>query len=254
VPGPAGRRGARQAPKNLPLILYPHGGPLFVQDTEGWDRDVQFLASRGYAVLQMNFRGSGGAGSKFREAGSGEWGGKMLDDITDAAMWAAQEGVADAKRVCIFGASYGGYAALMGAATRPDLFRCAISYAGVTDLESMYDTTIVGDGWTAQRSSESMVYLTHTLGERRDPEFLRKQSPVYNAANINCPVFIAHGRQDFVVQINNAHRMRDALQSAHKVVDYLEKPDEGHGFRNEQNLIELFTRIEQFLQKYNPAD
>ena len=246
---PAGR-----APQNLPLILYPHGGPMFVQDTEGWDRDVQFLASRGYAVLQMNFRGSGGAGSKFREAGNREWGGKMLDDITDAALWAAQQGIADAKRVCIFGASYGGYAALMGAATRPDLFRCAISYAGVTDLESMYDTTIVGDGWVAQRSSESMVYLTHTLGERRDAEFLRKQSPVYNAANINCPVLIAHGRQDVVVQINNAHRMRDALESAHKVVEYLEKPDEGHGFHDEQNLIELATRIEQFLQKYNPPD
>jgi dipeptidyl aminopeptidase/acylaminoacyl peptidase len=142
----------------------------------------------------------------------------------------------------------------MGAATRPDLFRCAISYAGVTDLESMYDTAVVGDGWTAQRSSESMVYLTHTLGERRDTEFLRKQSPVYNAANINCPVFIAHGRLDVVVQINNAHRMRDALQDAHKVVDYLEKPEEGHGFHYEQNVIELYTRIEQFLQKYNPPD
>jgi len=241
-------------PKKLPLIVYPHGGPLAVRDTEEWNPDVQFLANRGYAVLQMNFRGSGGSGSKFREAGNREWGGKMLDDITDAVMWAVEQGVADPKRVCIFGASYGGYAALMDAATHPELFRCAISYAGVSDLESVFAAEIVGDGWTVQRSPEELAFLARTLGDRRDTAFLREHSPLYNASKIACPVFIAHGRQDYVVPVSQARQMREALKKANKTVEYLEKPDDGHGFHIERNRVELFTQIDAFLRKYNPAD
>jgi dipeptidyl aminopeptidase/acylaminoacyl peptidase len=240
--------------KGLPLVVYPHGGPLAVRDTEDWNPDVQFLANRGYAVLQMNFRGSGGSGSKFREAGNREWGGRMLDDITDGVMWAVEQGVADPKRVCIFGASYGGYAALMDAAVHPEMFRCAISYSGVTNLESVFDAQIVGEGWTVPRSPEELAFLTRTLGDRRDSDFLREHSPVYNASKIACPVFIAHGRQDFVVPVSQARQMREALKKANKTVEYLEKPDDGHGFHNEQNQIELFTRIDAFLKKYNPAD
>ena len=121
--------------KKLPLIVYPHGGPYAVRDIDGFNPDSQFFASRGYAVLQMNFRGSGGYGTHFREAGSREWGGKMQDDVTDAVKSAVGEGIADAGRVCIFGASYGGYAALMGVVREPDLYRCTVGYAGVYDLD-----------------------------------------------------------------------------------------------------------------------
>jgi dipeptidyl aminopeptidase/acylaminoacyl peptidase len=242
-----------KAPQHLPLIVDPHGGPT-ARDTGGWDPDVQFFASRGYAVLQMNFRGSYGSGTKFREAGNREWGGKMLDDVVDAVAWAEEQGIADPKRVCIFGASYGGYAALMAAATRPDMFRCAISYAGVTDLESVFQPSIVGEGWVAERPPEQIVMLTRVIGDRRDADFLREHSPVYNAAKIECPVFIAHGRQDSIVSVKDARRMRDALQKAGKKVEYVEKPDEGHGFANEENRIDLFTRIDAFLKKHDPAD
>jgi len=181
-----------KAPKSLPLIVFPHGGPYAVRDVGRFDRDAQFLASRGYAVLQMNFRGSGGYGTKFREAGNREWGGKMQDDVTDAVKWAVSEGIADANRVCIFGASYGGYAALMGAATTPELYRCAISYAGVSDLETMFQSRIIGRQGGRDRTPEELDFMRRVVGDKRDAAWLRERSPVTNAARIRCPVFIAH--------------------------------------------------------------
>ena len=241
-------------PKKLPLIVYPHGGPYAIREIGTWDPDAQFLASRGYAVLQMNFRGSGGYGTKFRAAGYREWGGKMQDDVTDAVQWAVNSGVADAERVCIFGASYGGYAALMGAAMTPELYKCAISYSGVTDLVTLFQPRVAVAGFHSDRSPEEIEYWNRVMGDRRDTTYLRERSPVANAAKIRAPVFIAHGEQDLIVPFANATDMRDALVQAHKTVEFFSRPDEGHGFDQEANQIALFTQIEQFLQKYNPAD
>jgi len=240
--------------KKLPLIVYPHGGPYAVRDTAGWDADAQFLASRGYAVLQMNFRGSGGYGSTFREAGNREWGGKMQDDVTDAVQWAVTSGVADANRVCLLGASYGGYVALMGAVTTPELYKCAVSISGVTDLETMFQPRIVGTSIFRDRTPEELTFISKVVGDKRDSAYLRERSPVANAAKIRAPIFIAHGEQDLIVPFGNATQMRDALVQAHKTVEFFSRPDEEHGFAQEANQIALLTQIEQFLQKYNPAD
>jgi dipeptidyl aminopeptidase/acylaminoacyl peptidase len=241
-------------PKKLPLIVFPHGGPYAVRDVATFDRDAQFFASRGYAVLQMNFRGSGGYGTKFREAGNREWGGKMQDDVTDGVKWAVSEGIADANRVCIFGASYGGYAALMGAATTPELYRCAISYVGVTDLETMFQPRIIGRSGMRDRTPEELEFIRRVVGDRREAAWLTARSPVSHAAQIACPVFIAHGERDLVVPFSNAQAMRAALEREHKTVEFFSRPDEAHGFVQDANEIALFTRIAAFLKKYNPPD
>jgi dipeptidyl aminopeptidase/acylaminoacyl peptidase len=243
-----------KAPKKLPLIVYPHGGPYAVRDIDGFDPYAQFFASRGYAVLQMNFRGSGGYGTKFLEAGAREWGGKMQDDVTDAVKWAVSQGVADEGRVCIFGASYGGYAALMGAAMTPDIYRCVISYAGVTDLESMFQPRIMGRIGYRDRAPEEIVFLNRMIGDRKDAEYLHERSPAWNAAKIRAPVFIAHGELDMVVPFSNAQAMKSALEREHKPVEFFSRTDEGHGFEQEANEIALFTQVETFLRKYNPPD
>lgn len=241
-------------PKNLPLIVLPHGGPYAVRDVGRFDRDAQFLASRGYAVVQMNFRGSGGYGTQFREAGNREWGGKMQDDVTDAVKWAVSEGIADAKRVCIFGASYGGYAALMGAATTPEVYKCAISYAGVSDLETMFQPRVIGREGMRDRTPEELDFMRRVVGDKRDAAWLRERSPVANAAKIRCPVFIAHGERDLIVPFSNAQAMRAALEREHKTVEFFSRSDEAHGFIQGANEIALFSRIEAFLKKYNPPD
>jgi dipeptidyl aminopeptidase/acylaminoacyl peptidase len=241
-------------PKNLPLIVYPHGGPYAVRDTSGFDRDAQFFASRGYAVVQMNFRGSGGYGTKFREAGNRQWGGKMQDDVTDAVKWAVSEGIADGNRVCIFGASYGGYAALMGAATTPELYKCAISYAGVSDLETMFIPRIISRLGMRDRTPEELEFINRVVGDKRDAAYLRERSPVNNAAKIRCPVFIAHGERDLIVPFSNAQDMRAALEREHKKVEFFSRTDEAHGFIRDVNEIALFTHIDAFLRRYNPVE
>lgn len=243
-----------KAPKKLPLIVNPHGGPYAVRSVDGFDPDAQFFASRGYAVLQMNFRGSGGYGTKFLEAGAREWGGKMQDDVTDAVKWAISEGIADETRVCIFGASYGGYAALMGAVMTPELYKCVIAYAGVTDLESMFQPRVMGRIGYRDRTPEEIVFINRWVGDHKDADFLHERSPAWNAAKIRAPVFLAHGELDLVVPFNNAQAMRAALEREHKSFEFFSRPDEGHGFDQEANEIALFTQIEAFLKKYNPAD
>ncbi|HEY1283973.1 MAG TPA: S9 family peptidase [Steroidobacteraceae bacterium] len=243
-----------KAPKRLPLIVYPHGGPYAVRDVDGFNADVQFFASRGYAVLQMNFRGSGGYGTRFLEAGTREWGGKMQDDVTDGLKWAVAEGIADEARVCIFGASYGGYAALMGAALAPELYKCVISYAGVTDLESMFQPRIIGRIGYRDRTPEELVFISRVVGDRKDADYLHERSPAWNAAKIRAPVFIAHGELDPIVPFSNAQSMKSALEREHKTFEFFSRPDEGHGFEQEANEIALFTQIEAFLKKYDPTD
>lgn len=246
---PAGREA-----KNLPLIVYPHGGPFEVRDTDRWDPDVQFFASRGYAVLQINFRGSGGYGAAFTAAGYGEMGGKMQDDITDGAEWAIKEGIVDRSRIAIYGSSYGGYAALMGLITTPDLYRCGISYSGLSDLTEIFNGLVIANSLQRERSREELTFWAKTIGHRDDSAYLRSHSPIYNVEKIRAPVFIAHGVDDMVIPYRTATALRDALKSASKPVEFFSRPDEAHGFFKETNNVALFTQIDQFLQQCNPAN
>jgi dipeptidyl aminopeptidase/acylaminoacyl peptidase len=222
-----------------PMIVLPHGGPHGVRDSWEFDPEVQLLASRGYAVLQVNFRGSGGYGMDFQTAGYGEWGGKMLDDIADATRWAIEQKIAPADRICIYGASYGGFAALMGAAREPDLYRCAIGYAGVYDLPLLWESGDTPD------SRMGRAFLERVLGT--DVAKLRAQSPVYNVQNIKAPVLLIHGKVDGRADYEHAKRMRAALEQNHKKFEWLALGGEGHGVYDENTRREVYERILQFL-------
>lgn len=243
-----------RAAEKLPLIVYPHGGPHGVRDYARFDPTVQFLASRGYAVLQVNFRGSGGFGLEFQKAGHREWGQKMQDDLADGVAWAVKEGIADPERVGIYGASYGGYAAMMGLVRHPELYRIGMTFAGVSDLEGMFDETIRSRGWYRRRSRDELRYWEDVIGSRRDVEALRALSPLHNVDAIRVPVFIAHGRMDFVVEYDQATRLHEALKRRGATVDFLGVADDGHGFVLEENRIELLRRMERFLATHMPSD
>lgn len=243
-----------RAAEKLPLIVYPHGGPHGVRDYARFDPTVQFLASRGYAVLQVNFRGSGGFGLEFQKAGHREWGQKMQDDLADGVAWAVKEGIADPERVGIYGASYGGYAAMMGLVRHPELYRIGMTFAGVSDLEGMFDETIRSRGWYRRRSRDELRYWEDVIGSRRDVEVLRALSPLHNVDAIRVPVFIAHGRMDFVVEYDQATRLHEALKRRGATVDFLGVADDGHGFVLEENRIELLRRMERFLATHMPSD
>jgi dipeptidyl aminopeptidase/acylaminoacyl peptidase len=222
-----------------PMVVLPHGGPHGVRDSWEFDPEVQLLASRGYAVLQVNFRGSGGYGADFESAGYGQWGAKMQDDLTDATRWAIEHKIAPADRICIYGASYGGFAALMGAAREPDLYRCAIGYAGVYDLQLMWESGDTPD------SEFGRSYLERVIGT--DPAKLRAQSPVYNAQNIKAPVLLIHGKVDGRADYEHAKRMRAALEQNSKKFEWLALGGEGHGVYDEDSRREVYERILQFL-------
>jgi len=222
-----------------PLVVLPHGGPHGVRDTWLWEPWSQLLASHGYAVLQINFRGSGGYGQTFQAAGYRQWGGLMIDDLIDATRWAATEGHADGKRACILGASYGGYAALMSAVRAPELYRCAISYVGLSDLNLMYTR---GD---IRRSEYGETYLQRAIG--KDRAQLDEYSPVNHADTLQAAVMLIHGGEDLRVPIVHAQRMRNALEKAGKSVEWLVKPNEAHGFYRQAHRAELYQRVLDFL-------
>ena len=222
-----------------PMVVLVHGGPHGIRDFWGFNAEAQLLASRGYHVLQVNFRGSGGYGTAYLKAGFGEWGGLMQDDLTDATRWAIQSGIADENRVCIFGASYGGYAALTGAAKEPDLYRCAIGYAGIYDLSIMEK---VGD---VRRRRFGLHYMRQVLGD--DPNVRQQRSPVYQADDIKAAVMLVHGGADRRAPLEHAQRMRDALQEAAKPVEWFVKGDQGHGFIGDEARRDLYERILAFL-------
>jgi dipeptidyl aminopeptidase/acylaminoacyl peptidase len=223
-----------------PLIVLPHGGPHGVADRWGFDSDVQFLANRGFAVLQVNFRGSGGAGKRFEAAGYRRWGTAMIDDIVDATRWAAEQPEIDAGRMCIFGASYGGFAALAAVTREPDLFRCAVGYVGIYDLSLMHE---VGDvTWLPG----GKPYMDRVLGTDRAE--LIAQSPVHNAARIKVPVYIAHGGDDKRAPMAHARALRAALQAAGVPHVWQVEHGEGHGFYGEENRIELYDAIVAFVR------
>ncbi|KQR11278.1 S9 family peptidase [Xanthomonas sp. Leaf148] len=228
-----------QAGKPLPLIVMPHGGPFGIFDKWEFDDDTQLLAAAGYAVLRVNYRGSANYGYAFTQAGAKEWGGRMQDDVTDATRWAIGEGIADASRICIYGASYGGYAALMGVAKEPALYRCAAGYVGVYDLDMMARDTGRSARWAKN-------WTVDWLGAR---DTLAARSPVTLARQIKVPVFLAAGGKDERAPIEHTKAMERALKGAGVPVESLYFPNEGHGFYTEAHRREYYTRLLAFLSK-----
>ena len=226
--------------KGLPLVVMPHGGPYGIYDRWSFDDDAQLLASAGYGVLQVNFRGSGNRGRDFEAAGARQWGGAMQDDVTDATLWAVAQGIADPARICIYGASYGGYAALMGVAKEPSLYRCAVGYIGVYDLPMMHTT---GD---VQRRGSGETYLREWIGERA---VLGAVSPTRMADRIKVPVFLAAGGEDERAPIEHSRQMEKALKAAGVPVETLYYPTEGHGFYQERNRKEFYEKLLAFLSR-----
>lgn len=227
--------------KNLPMVVLPHGGPFGIRESWNFDDDSQMLAAAGYAVLQLDFRGSGGYGRAFTDAGAGEWGGKMQDDLTDATRWAIQQGIADKDRICIYGASYGAYAALMGVAKEQGLYKCAAGYVGVYDLPAMFKT---GD---IQRRGSGETYLREWIG---DPAKLAAVSPNRLADRIKVPVFLAAGGEDERAPIEHSKGMERALIKAGTPVETLYYDTEGHGFYTQEHQREYYTRLLAFLSRH----
>lgn len=227
--------------KNLPTVIMPHGGP-HARDYWGYDPQVQMLANAGYAVVQVNFRGSTGYGENFIKAGYGNWGTKIQDDILLATSYVVQQGVADKDKLCIFGVSFGGYSALQSAIKSPDTFKCSIGYAGVYDLEMLYNE---GDIKTARWGD---AYLDKTLGT--DKAVQRAQSPVHHVNKLKAPVLIIHGEDDERAPIDHAEVLKEALDEANHPYEWLVKDKEGHGFYKEENILEANRAILSFLGKH----
>lgn len=228
--------------KNLPMVVYPHGGPHGPYDQWRYDPLIQILVNRGYAVLQVNFRGSGGYGSDFMESGYRKWGREMQDDVTDATLWAVQQGIADNGRICILGGSYGGYATLQGVVREPDLYQCAIGIAGVYSLPMFRKK----GGYRRNRAA-SKVFLDKIVGE--DQAELKAYSPAYNVDRIKAALFIIHGSKDARVPVEQAEFLRDQLDAIGKPYKWLVKP-EGHGFTQVDNRIDQYDQMLKFLDRH----
>lgn len=230
--------------KNLPLIVHPHGGPFGVRDSWGYDTDCQFLASRGYAVLQPNYRGSGGYGREFIDRGRHQWGRAMQDDLTDGVKWAIAEGIADPARIAIYGASYGGYAALMGVMLTPDLYACAVNYVGAADLE----ITFKQRGEDAWRTGDEFSYQREWVGPTR--EYRDATSALNHVERIKVPTLHAYGAEDPRVKINHWSRLEPLLQKHGKNYQAIVEGKQGHGFREQDASISFSTALEAFLAKH----
>lgn len=234
-----------QATEKLPVVVHPHGGP-WARDSWGFHPVVQFLANRGYAVLQMNFRGSTGYGRAFQEASYGEWGLRMQDDISDGVYWLIEQGIADPKRIGIFGGSYGGYATLAGVAFSPDLYACGVDYVGVSNLFTFLDS--IPPYWEPYR--EMLYEMVGNPNKAQDRIRLKETSPLFHVEQIKAPLFIAQGAQDPRVKQSESDQIVEALRERDVEVQYLLKENEGHGFSNEENRFEFYRAMEDFLAKH----
>jgi len=229
--------------KNLPVVVNPHGGP-WARDTWGYRSEIQFLANRGFAVFQMNFRGSTGYGREFWERSFKEWGKSMQDDITDGVNWLIDEGIADPKRIAIYGASYGGYATLAGLTFTPDLYACGVDYVGVSSLFTFMES--IPPYWELYRT---MLY--EMVGHpEKDKDLLSSASPLLHIDKIKVPLFIAQGANDQRVKKSESDQIVEALQKAGVDVPYMVKDNEGHGFYNEENQFDFYRAMEKFLNKH----
>lgn len=231
------------ASRDLPLVIIPHGGPS-ARDEWGFDSEAQFLANRGAAVLQVNFRGSTGYGKKFWQAGFKQWGRAMQDDVTDGVEWLVKQGIADPKRLAIYGGSYGGYAALAGATFTPDLYACAVSYVGPSNIFTLLES--IPPYWEPYREME-YEEIGHPV---KDKELLESISPVLHADKIRIPLFVAQGANDPRVKKAESDQIVEAVRKAGKDVVYMVKDNEGHGFRNEENRFDFYREMGGFLKKH----
>ena len=229
--------------KQLPVVVNPHGGP-WARDCWGYSSEVQFLSNRGYAVFQMNFRGSTGYGRHFLEASYKQWGLKMQDDITDGVKWLIEQGIANPKRIAIYGGSYGGYATLAGLTFTPDLYACGIDYVGVSNLFTFMQT--IPPYW---RPMLEMMY--EQVGHpEHDADQLAATSPALHADKIKVPLFVAQGANDPRVNKAESDQMVEALRQRGVVVEYMVKDNEGHGFHNQENRFDFYRAMERFLKAH----
>ncbi|CAH9065730.1 Dipeptidyl aminopeptidase BIII [Pseudoalteromonas holothuriae] len=228
--------------KDLPLVVMPHGGPHYTRDWWEFNPEVQMLASRGIAVLQVNFRGSGGYGDNFQAAGYQQWGGKIQHDIIDGVKYVVSQGYASKDNICIMGASFGGYSALQSAIVAPDMFKCAIGVVGIYDLPLMFE-----EGDIALRQSGTN-YLTQVLG--KDTSKLKAFSPSYNTMKLKAPVLIVHGGEDDRAPIEQAESLIKALKAAKHPHEYMLLDDEGHGFYKPKHRAQYYETVMAFLEEH----
>ena len=233
--------------KNLPLIINPHGGPYGIRDSWGYNTETQFLANRGYAVMQINYRGSGGYGKRFIDIAWQKWGLEMQDDITDGVLWAIEQGIADPERICIYGASYGGYATMAGITKTPELYRCAVNYVGVVDIMALLDYH-----HRFRNGDYIQAWGKRAIGDRKaDRERLLATSPINHLDKVTVPLYVVHGKRDPRVP-HDTQYMPLMRKLRGTEIDYksMVKNKEGHGFRREENRVELYTELERFFAEH----
>lgn len=233
----------------VPLIVNIHGGPFVPGGRFGYNAEAEFFASRGYAVLEPDFRGTRGYGDVFYKAGWRQWGLAMQDDVTDGVKWLIDSGKVDADRVCLFGGSYGGYATLWGLEKEPQMFRCGVALVAVSDLEMMFDVSW-SDFIRAERGGDTTNVLARWIGDPdRDREKMRAVSPLYHADRIQAPLLLAYGAADERVPLIHGTRMRAALDKYNKPYEWVVYDDEGHGFNKDENRYDFYRRVDAFLSK-----
>jgi dipeptidyl aminopeptidase/acylaminoacyl peptidase len=235
--------------KDLPLVVLVHRGPYVRGSSRGWKSDTQFLASRGYAVLEPAYRGSTGFGERHYRAGWKQWGLKMQDDIADGAKWAIAQGLVDPKRICIAGASYGGYATLMGLINDPALFKCGVAWVGVTDIGLLFD------GHWSFKSDQRDIWRDYGMpllvGDPvADAAQFKATSPLARAARLKQPVLLAYGAADQRVPLYHGTQFRDAVRATNAQVEWPRYDEEGHGWALPKNRIDFWGRVEQFLERH----